>query len=505
MARDLSVQAILTANTTPFANGMKQAAKSAKQFSADMKKVRQELNQPLYVPRPGGKQETSMVMMNGSVAEAMNAQIARAHRNRFEIIRNSEERALRMRQFYARKEAQLEQQRAMQWAPWMRAGKKAMGGASVGALAGLLGGGDASSPVSAGASILGGAAAGGMMGGAPGAAVGGTIAALIELQQELKRTANAAKEFSQAVLKKGQEFTRTENQKILDSLSPFRETQKQLYGRDAAPGDETPFLGGIFGMTGGGRFQREKLFTRGLAQAAATQAKIEQELSPEFTNAAISRLTAELVEEERVKRGGKLTSNFGFTDDTQAVTDEARIEATRRVTARNERLLRDSKHISGEQASLQSRRWRERSVAIGVDFLSNLDAGSGLGAVVPGPLGRFAPLLNRDSAMAIPNMLHDPAMRAAQQAAVLFEKTRQHMAENDDIASRVMSLRNKEVFSLSGTTSQQGSNQYLQDVHGQPKSLAELVKIAKEELAEQKKLATQIGVEVNRQRITVKM
>lgn len=207
MAKDLSIQAILVARTTPFEQGMKQASTAAKKFSADMKRVRQEINQPLFVPKPGGKQTPEMVMFGGTITQGLAAekfrQIQRSerlalvarkdaienerkqHNDRFQMIRQSEERALKLRQFYARKEAELE---AGRFRLSGGAVKKAFGAA--GLAAGMIGesfGGTTAGRIGSAIGNIGGAAAmGGLTAGPWGAAVFGGIAALKEFKQAVE-------------------------------------------------------------------------------------------------------------------------------------------------------------------------------------------------------------------------------------------------------------------------------------------------------------------------------
>jgi hypothetical protein len=209
MAKDLSIQAVLVARTTPFEQGMKQASNAAKKFSADMKRIRQEINQPLFVPKPGGKQTPEMVMFGGSITQGLAAekfrQIQRSerlamvarkdaieherkqHNDRFQMIRQSEEKALKLRQFYARKEAELEAARGGFRLPG-GAIKKAFGAA--GLAAGMIGesfGGTTAGRIGSAIGNIGGAAAmGGMVGGPWGAAVFGGVAALKEFKQAVE-------------------------------------------------------------------------------------------------------------------------------------------------------------------------------------------------------------------------------------------------------------------------------------------------------------------------------
>jgi hypothetical protein len=144
----------------------------------------------------------SMVTLKGTVGDALNAEIKMKADARFKLIRDSEERALKLRQFYARQEEQLEAARGAFGRRLMGAGKKAFG--TAGLAAGMVGDafGDTGIGRAAGgiASIGGQAAMGGMVAGPWGAAIFGGIEALKQFKGELERTTKIvtkAREFQQ--------------------------------------------------------------------------------------------------------------------------------------------------------------------------------------------------------------------------------------------------------------------------------------------------------------------
>lgn len=333
----------------------------------------------------------------GSTVQGVKRQIGEAARaalsvekqhqtQRFELIRQSEERALRLRQFYARKQEQQERAQQARMAQWSRVGKKAFGGFGVGATVAGSVFGDSGTGRIAGAvgNIAGGAALGGMAGGPWGAAIGATVAALGELASQLRDSSKNAKDFTEAMRTSRQAFMQGANQKTLNLLEPFRESQKQLLGRDTAPGDRVPLFGGLFSGVGGNRFQRSESFRRAIGQAEHARSKIQQSIDPKVLDADIARITAELVEKEREKRGGTLSSRWGLKDDTQEVIQKARFQARQSVLRQRERARRDLKNLEPDIGELRFRRRLEGGVNIGADVVSGFGASA---AQAPGWLG----------------------------------------------------------------------------------------------------------------------
>lgn len=81
--------------------------------------------------------------------------------------------------------------------------------------------------------------------------------------------------------------------------------------------------------------------------------------------------------------------------------------------------------------------------------------------------------------------------------------TQMNMAQEAEIASRVMRLQG--MSNMSAPAFERGSQGYLQAIHDQKKPLDELVKLAKQEIEQEKKQATDIAQAIARQRVTVNM
>jgi hypothetical protein len=135
-----------------------------------MKQIRKEINQPLYVPQMA-QQKTGMVTLGGYTEGFA--------KSRFEMIRKSEEKALKLRQFHERKAAES----AQGGFKFGGVAKKAFGaaGLAAGFASDALGADSATGKAMGAIGNIGGAAAmGGMVGGPFGAAVFGGAAALKE-------------------------------------------------------------------------------------------------------------------------------------------------------------------------------------------------------------------------------------------------------------------------------------------------------------------------------------
>jgi hypothetical protein len=206
---DLSVQAILTANTTPFANGMKQATTAAKKFSGDMKQIRKEINQPLYVPQMA-QQKTGMVTLGGYTEGFA--------KSRFEMIRKSEEKALKLRQFYARKNAELDAGTGGFRLPG-GVFKKALG--SAGLAGGMIGesfGDTGAGRIGSAIGNIGGAGAMGFLAGGPwGAAIFGGVSALKEFKIAVESATKSQREAVEWA-KKQQDFAKDTQRQITQNV-----------------------------------------------------------------------------------------------------------------------------------------------------------------------------------------------------------------------------------------------------------------------------------------------
>lgn len=444
--RDLSVQAILSANTTPFANGMKSASDAAKRFSADMKKIRQEINQPLYVPKPGGKQTPEMVLFGGTISEGLAAQ-------RFRQIARIERFALNARKKWMEPffEPEIMERgwvrfgsaadRAFDQAGrgasrFVGAAKKAFSGLGIGlGLAAEFAGGDTTTgKLFRGlGNIAGQSALGGLAGGIPGAVAFGGLSAVRELA-ELSRLSREHADNRERAMRAA----------IQEAQATGLQVQAQIrgVGQEALPGPTPTF--------------EQQLDTLKILEqlGIARQQEHDTRRNELFrTNPALFTETGQLAKEQRSLINQEI--------------DAARLEIDR---------LQNAQAVGG---------------LLGMVGRSAIGGGGALSRGISGGL------------TSLRGFLAGPTGRAAQ----AFRQMQEQLEFRDLIIARVMGMRGQS-SAIGAPLAIRGTNDYLRAISDQPKTekdIGELVKIAKEELELEKTQAREIAKEIARQQITVSM
>lgn len=405
---DLSIKAILTAQTSQFQQGMKSAAGAAKTMQDAMSKFNfVPINQALDITskqiaqfkddvssfnswirsqgRGVGVSTTSDVVRR--ITERRNAVKTAEQKtasDRFNFIRQSEQRALKLRQFYARQEEATEMMRAASMSRVFKLSKKAFGALGVAsALSGnILPAGSAGSVA---LNIASGAGIGALAGGAPGAAIGGAVAGLNEFAGWVKRARESAQSFAEAMSSTAAEFSKRILAFLSENRAPVRNFQKELFGRDIEPGGNRALFGGLFGGIGGDRFGRSELYRRGIAASQEERRKLFLQTTPQASASTQAQFVAAAMEKARKDNW------FGVS-----AAEEASIRAAARVQTKsqNDLALRRLDATAIEQNEMIARRRRERQINIGADVLSGFGASL---ASAPGRLnaGLIPPALLR--------------------------------------------------------------------------------------------------------------